>query len=123
MARRWPVLRWLISVALVPVAFGSIDEAPVEKLRTQVTKIGRSEQTCVKVRLQSGGQLRGCITAADHEAFTVIDRKTGGAVRLTYEAVAAVKQDRGFPTARRVVEVTAAVGVIVLLLGAAGCLE
>jgi len=123
MARRWPVLRGLIAAALVPVALGSIDETPAEKLRTQVTKIGRSEQACVHVRLKGGEQLRGCITETDREAFTIIDRKTGGAVRLTYEAVAAVKKDREFPSARLVVEATAAVGVMVLLVAAAGCLE
>ncbi len=102
-----------------------------EKARAAVQKLGAGPQRRVEVKLQDGTRLRGSISAAGEDTFTLTDAKTGAPRTLAYADVARVKEPGGGLSARTWVIIGAAaaaaviVGVTViqpvLCDGGAGC--
>ena len=99
--------------------------------RVAVQRLGVGTKTRVEVRLQDGAKLRGFISAAGEDTFTITDSKTGAPRTVAYADVARVKKSGGGLSARSWVIIGAAaaaaviVGVTViqpiLCDGGAGC--
>jgi hypothetical protein len=66
-----------------------------EKARAAVQKLGVNPQRRVEVRLLDGTRLKGPISAAGADTFTVTDAKTGAERTLAYADVARVKKPGG----------------------------
>jgi len=102
-----------------------------EETRATVQRLGVGTKTRVEVRMQDGTKLRGSISAAGEDTFTITDSKTGAPRTVAYADVARVKQPGGGLSARTWVIIGAAavaaviVGVTViepvLCDGGAGC--
>ena len=102
-----------------------------EKARTAVQKIGVGPKSRVEVKLQDGTKLKGSVSAAGDNDFTVTDSKTGAARTVAYADVAQVKKPGGGLSTRTwiIIGVAAVAAVIVsteviypvLCDGGAGC--
>jgi hypothetical protein len=102
-----------------------------EQTRVAVQRLGVGTKTRVEVRLQDGTRLRGHISAAGEDTFTVTDSKTGASRTVAYADAARVKKAGGGISTRTWVIIGAAaaaaviVGVTViqpvLCDGGAGC--
>ena len=102
-----------------------------EKARAAVQKLGVDAKRRVEVRMQDGTKLKGSISAAGEDAFTVTDAKTGAPRTLAYADVARVKESGGGLSARTwiIIGAAAVAAVIVgteviypvLCDGGAGC--
>ena len=71
------------------------DAAPAEKARAAVQKIGTGEKARVEVKLRDNTKLKGYVSAADEDSFTVTDRKTGATTDVLYADAAQVKKQGG----------------------------
>ncbi|HEX8337489.1 MAG TPA: hypothetical protein VF621_12215 [Pyrinomonadaceae bacterium] len=99
--------------------------------RAAVQRLGAGSKKRVEVRLQDGARLKGYVSAAGEDAFTLTDSKTGQARTLAYADVSRVKKAGGGLSTRAWVIIGAAavtavvVGVTViepvLCDGGAGC--
>ena len=82
--------------------------------RAVVRKLGVGSKARVEVKLQDGTKLRGSVSSAGADAFTITDPKTGASRTVAYAEVARVKEPgRGF-WARASVIALAAAGVTAL---------
>jgi hypothetical protein len=102
-----------------------------EETRVAVQRLGVGSKSRVEVRLRDGAKLRGSISAAGEDTFTITDSKTGAPRTLAYADVARVKKSGGGLSTRTWVIIGAAavaaviVGVTVIKPvvcdGGAGC--
>lgn len=102
-----------------------------EKARAAVQKLGVGTRTVVEVKLRDGSRLKGPISAAGEDAFTVTDSKTGAARTVAYADAARVRETGRGLSARTwiIIGAAAATAVIVgvtvlhpvLCDGGAGC--
>ena len=107
------------------------DAAPAEKARAAVQKIGTGEKARVEVRLRDNTKLKGYVSAADEDSFTVTDRKTGATTNVAYADALQVKKAGGglSPVTWAIIGGSAAAAIIVtkvvlypvLCDGGAGC--
>ena len=66
-------------------------------VRTAIEKLGVGSKARVEVRLQDGTKLRGSVSSAGDDTFTITDPKTGASRTVAYNEVARVKEPkRGF---------------------------
>ncbi|MBV9929206.1 MAG: hypothetical protein JOZ96_29610 [Acidobacteria bacterium] len=63
-------------------------------VRAAVQKLGVGSKARVEVKLQDGTKLRGFLSSAGEDAFTLTDPKTGASRRVAYAEVARVKESR-----------------------------
>ena len=70
-------------------------QGSAEKARTTVQKIGVGPKSRVEVKLEDGTKLKGSVSAAGDDTFTVTDSKTGAARTVAYADVAQVKRPGG----------------------------
>ncbi len=90
----------MLSGILLVTAFGfqhvvaqtASNTQAVERLRTKVQKIGTGPNARIEVNLRDKTQLKGYISAADQESFTVTDRKTGSTRTVSYADASGVKK-------------------------------
>ena len=68
------------------------DTQGVEKVRARVQKIGVGRNARVEVKLRDNTQLKGYISAAEQDSFTVIDSKTGSIRTVSYADSSSVKK-------------------------------
>lgn len=102
-----------------------------EKARATVQSLGVSPRRRVEVKLQDGTKLKGSISAAGEDTFTVTDVKTGAPRTVAYADVARVKEPGGGLSVRAwvIIGAAAAAAVIVAVTviepvlcdGGAGC--
>jgi hypothetical protein len=102
-----------------------------EQSRAAVQRIGVGTKTRVEVKLQDGTKLRGLVSAAGADTFTITDSKTGQSRTVAYADAARVKKSGGGLSTRTwvIIGVAAVVSVIVgvtviepvLCDGGAGC--
>lgn len=102
-----------------------------ERARAAVQKLGVGPRSRVEVKMQDGTKLKGPISEAGDDTFTITDSKTGAPRTLAYVDVARVKEPGGGLSARTWIIIGAAavaavvVGVTViepiLCDGGAGC--
>src|SRR5215204_6224869 len=84
---------WSSAVGYRP-ARAQAPEAAAET-RAAVQRLGAGTKTRVEVRLQDGTRLRGHITAAGEDTFTITDSKTGAPRAVAYADAARVKKSGG----------------------------
>ena len=68
------------------------DAQASEKMRAKVQKIGVGSNARVEVKLRDNSQLKGYISAAEQDSFTIIDNKTGSTRTVSYADASAVKK-------------------------------
>jgi len=66
-----------------------------EKVRAKVQKIGLGPNARVEVKLRDNTQLKGYISAAEQESFTITDKRTGSTKIVAYAAASSVKKSGG----------------------------
>lgn len=96
------------------VAQTTQDISRVEKIKGDVAKRGMGKKARVKVKLQNGSKLKGYITQADEDSFTLTDSKTKQATTLAYRDVTQVKKQGGLSV---VTMVGIGVGITAATLG------
>jgi small nuclear ribonucleoprotein (snRNP)-like protein len=90
----------MLSGVLLVTAFGfqpalaqtGNETQALEKVRASVQKIGLGRNARVEVKLRDNTQLKGYISAADQDSFTVIDSKTGSTRTVSYADSSSVKK-------------------------------
>ncbi len=123
---------WCLALGYQPARAQSQASTPsAEKARAAVQKLGVNPQRRVEAKLHDGTKLKGSISAAGEETFTITDSKTGAPRTLAYADVARVKEAGGGLSARTwiIIGAAAATAVIVgvtvlhpvLCDGGAGC--
>jgi hypothetical protein len=112
----------VLSGILLVTAFGfqhvlaqtASDTQAFEKMRAKVQKIGVGPNARIEVNLRDQTQLKGYISSADHESFTVTDRKTGSTRTVSYaDALGVKKQGGGLSSKTWIILGAAVVGTIV----------
>jgi hypothetical protein len=106
-------------VSLSPVYAGSKEEKQArfaEKVREGILKLGTGTDARVEVKLRDKTKLKGYISEAGADSFTVVDTKMGVATTVAYPQVTQVKGNNLSSGAR----VAIAIGLaIALLIGVA----
>ena len=89
----------VLSGILLVTAFGiqhvlaqTNDTQATEKIRTKVQKIGIGPNARVEVKLRDSTPLKGYISTADQDSFTVLDNKTGTSKTVSYADTSSVKK-------------------------------
>lgn len=90
----------LLSGMLLITAFGFqhvlaqtvSDTQAATKMRSRVEKIGVGPRARVEVTLRDNSQLKGYISAADQDSFTVLDNNTGATRTVSYADASGVKK-------------------------------
>ena len=96
---------------------------PAEQTRAKVQKIGVGKDARAEVRLRDNSRLKGYISAAGEDSFTITDRKTGAARTVAYADVAGVNKQGGGPSKLTwiIIGAAAVTAVIVGVTVAASC--
>jgi len=81
----------LSSAPRAALAQQQLTEPSVAKIKTEITRRFRDEKTNVMLRLRNGSELKGRITQAAENMFTLKDRNTGNQRDLSYADVIKVK--------------------------------
>jgi hypothetical protein len=95
-------------------------ESLVEKVKADVAKRGVGKNARVTVKLEDGSKLKGYVSQAGEDSFTLTDSKTGQTRTLMYGDVTEVKKQGGLSLAAKIgIGLGIAVGVLALLYGIA----
>jgi hypothetical protein len=85
--------------------------------RAKVQKLGLGRDARVEVRLRDSSKLKGYISEAGQDSFTVTDSKTGAAQSVAYTDVTQVKKPgSGFSTRAWIIIGAAAVAAVVVAI-------
>jgi hypothetical protein len=90
------------NAAPVMAAQGSDDAKTVDNLRLKVAKMGVGEKARATVRMKDGTKIKGSITQAGTDDFSVRDRNTGDPRVILYRDVARIEDNRGHSTLRNI---------------------
>jgi hypothetical protein len=129
------MFRTLLSLVLIGLLMQSVSLAPalaaqvqdesqaIEKLRLKVAKLGIGDKARVTVWMKDGTKIKGFISQAGVNDFTVRDRKTGDPTTILFRDVAKLDSNRGHSTLRNVligagIGVGAFLGLIALIFAA-----
>jgi hypothetical protein len=91
----------ILAVAFAAVSFGLQTsraegaDAAVEKARAAVSKAGVGPKARVEVRLLDNTKLKGYVSEAGADSFTLTDAETGAARHLAYSDVAQIQKRGG----------------------------
>lgn len=108
------MFRTLLSLLLVGLLMQGLNAAPVvasqvnndaqtiEKVRLKVAKLGVGDKARVTVRRKDGTKIKGFITQAGADDFTVRDRQTGDPTAIPYRDVAKLDDNRGRSTMKNI---------------------
>jgi hypothetical protein len=91
-----------LNVAPVAAAQTANDAQAVEKVRLKVAKLGLGDKARATVRMKDGRKIKGFITQAGANDFTVRDRKTGDPTLILYSDVLKVEDNSGHSTLRNI---------------------
>jgi hypothetical protein len=86
-----------------------------EKARAKVQKIGVGRDARVQVRLRDDTKLKGYISAAGDDSFTLADSKTGATQTITYQDIAEVKKPGGGLSTRTLIILGAAAATAIIV--------
>jgi hypothetical protein len=90
------------SAAPLLAAHSKAEAQAVEKVKQKVAKIGTGAKARVTVRKKDGAKVKGFISDAGADDFTVRDRDTGQPTTILYADVAKVDDNRGHSTVKNV---------------------
>ena len=109
------------AMPIVVVAQASQGDSVVERVKADVAKRGVGKKARVTVKLQDGSKLKGYISQAGEDSFTLTDSKTGQTRTLAYGDVTQVKKQGGLSLVAKIgIALGIAVGALALLYGI-GC--
>ena len=63
-----------------------------QKIKMKVAKMGTGEKAKAKIKLRSGEKLKGYISSAGENDFTITDKKTGQSKTIAYSDVDEIKK-------------------------------
>lgn len=89
------------------------EEKRIEKVRTQIAKLGTGPEAKIEVKLKDGTKIKGYVTEAGQDQFVVLNSKTGENIPVPYPQV---KQAKGNNLNTGAVIVIGIVGFLVLLV-------
>ncbi|HEX6625041.1 MAG TPA: hypothetical protein VF064_15125 [Pyrinomonadaceae bacterium] len=96
-------------------------EQQAAKVKADVTRRGTGKKARVVVRLQDGSKLKGYVSQAGNDSFTLTDSRSGQTRTLSYGDVARVNKPGGLPLGAKIgIGMGALMGVLALVY-AAGC--
>lgn len=100
MLKRTFALMILVFVAAAATGFHAgaqttSDDQATQKVRTKVAKIGMGPKARVEARLRDRTKVKGYISAANQDSFTITEQNTGNPRELSYADVAEVKKPGG----------------------------
>ena len=113
----------MLSGMLLSTAFGfhavraqtATDTQAIEKTRAKVQRIGVGRDARVEVTLRDNTKLKGYISAAGQDSFTVTDRKTGTSQTIAFVDAAQVKKQGGGLSTRGWIIIGGAATAIVIV--------
>lgn len=117
-----PIFAMMLAAVILFTGFGlqtvgaqaANDAQATEKIRTKVQKIGVGGNARVEVKLRDNTQMKGYISDADQDSFTVVDSMSGSRNKLAYTDTSSVKKaGGGISTKTWIILGAAAVGAIV----------
>lgn len=109
------------SLLIHDVARANQNDAAADKVKATVAKRGTGPKAKVTVKLKDRTKLKGYISNANGDSFTLSDSKTGQARTLAYSDVAEVKKQGGMSLAAKIgIGVGIGVGALALFV-AIGC--
>jgi hypothetical protein len=95
-------------------------ESRVEKVKAAVARRGTGNKARVTVKLQDGSKVKGYISQAGEDSFSLTDSKTGQTRTLAYSDVLQVKKPGGLSIGAKIgIGLGITVGVLALLYVAA----
>lgn len=86
-----------------------------EKARQTVAKIGTGSTAKVDVKLRDSTKLKGYISSADADSFTLIDEKSGASRDILFTDVDRVKKRGGLSSGALIGILAAAAGAAILI--------
>ena len=108
------------SVLMLDVVRANQNDQATETVRAAVAKRGTGPKAKVTVKLKDKTKLKGYISDASGDSFTLSDSKTGQTKILRYRDVAEVKKQGGLSLAAKIgIGVGIGVGVLALTYAAA----
>ena len=107
----------MLSTILLLTAFGfqhagaqvTSNLQATEKIRAKVQKMGVGSNARVEVKLRDNTKVKGYVSDADQDSFTVIDSKTGSSKTVSYADTSSVKKAGGGVSAKTWIILGAAV--------------
>lgn len=93
------------------------DASSIAKIKATVVKRGTGENKRVEVKKQDGTKLKGYISQADEDSFTLIDSKTKQSTEIAYGDVAKVKNRLSKGDKIALGAIGGAVAVVAIVLG------
>ena len=106
---------------LIPITHAGQGDAATDKIKAAVAKRGTGPKAKVNVKLKDQSKLKGYITQAGSDSFTVTDAKTGQVRTLAYADVTEVKKGGGMSMAAKIgIGVGIGLGALALFV-AVGC--
>ncbi|HAF23794.1 MAG TPA: hypothetical protein DCK93_12950 [Blastocatellia bacterium] len=89
------------------------DAGLAAKARAKVEQLGTGRNARVEVKLRDNTRLKGYISAAEPDSFTVADQNTGSARTIAYADVSEVKKSSGGLSTRSWIIIAAVAGAII----------
>ena len=107
------VLLWLALVSPTVIA-GQTPRSPVDKIKSQVARLGVGSKARTTIKLNDGTKVKGYVYSAGDEDFVVRDRQTNTPTTIHYADVKSVDDNRGHSTARNVLIIVGAGAAITI---------
>ena len=86
------------------------------KTKADVAAVGIGPEAKVLVKLRQGKKLKGYISQAGEDSFTITDSRTGSTTSIAYADVAEVQRHKGLSTGKAIlIGVGATLGVLFLI--------
>ena len=68
------------------------DALTVEKIKTKITRLGVGEKARAQIKLRNGQKIKGYVSNASEDNFSLTDRKSGQTTTIAYADVVDVKK-------------------------------
>jgi hypothetical protein len=117
------VLIYVLVFTAAPVLAGSSRDKQAQtdaQIKAKIARLGVGRKARVTIRLKNGTKLRGYIEQAGENEFVLKDKDTGAPVRVLYEDVARVEDNRGRSVVKNIAIGTGIIGGIILACLALG---
>ena len=89
----------------------------VEEMKIKVAKLGVGEKARATVRLKDGTKIKGYITEAQDNGFTIRDRQTNTPHTVSYQDVAKIESNKGHSLARNLaIGIGVGAGAVLVIL-------
>src|SRR4030095_4829858 len=82
----------LLIVGFLSQSAFSQDSRAVQEIQIKVAKLGVGHYARIEAKLRDGSKVKGYISAAENDSFTVTDSKSGAVQMIPYANVASVKK-------------------------------